>query len=94
MFVTVDHHIKDADKFFAAAERELSHLPPNLKLHLSTPSKDGKTAFCLWETDCLDNLRNWLEGVTGDVSDNVYHEIAEERAYGLPVAPAAETTSV
>ncbi len=88
MFVTVEHHISNADKFWAAAEKELSNLPYNLKLHLCTPSKDEKTAYCIWEADSVKSLKNWLEGISSDFSQNEYHEINEEMAIGLPKTSA------
>ena len=83
MFITVDHNISDADKFWSAAEKGLPNVPSNLKLHLCTPSKDGKTAYCFWEADSVESLKNWLEGATSDSSQNEYHEVNEEMAIGL-----------
>jgi hypothetical protein len=83
MFVTVEHHISDAEKFWNAAERELPKLSQNLKLHVCTPSKDGKTAYCIWEVDSVESLKDWMENTVGDVSQNEYHEVNEEMAMGL-----------
>ena len=89
MFVTVAHDISDSDRFWSAAERELPNLPPNLKLHLCTPSTDGKTAFCLWEVDSVESLRSWMEPTVGEFARNDYHAVADEKAIGLPTGAAA-----
>ncbi len=94
MYVTVSHAISDADRFWAAAERELPNLAPNLKLHLCTPITDGKTAFCLWEVDSVEALRNWMEPLLGEVSRNDYHVVDAEKAIGLPGgAKLSQTTA-
>lgn len=90
MFITVSHDIYDAERFWAAAEKELPNLPPNLKLHLCTPITDKKTAFCLWEVDSVESLKNWMEPLLGEVSRNNYHTVEADKAIGLP---GAETTS-
>ena len=84
MYIAVNNDISDADKFWAAAQQELSNLPPNLKLHQCIPVTGGKTAFCLWEVDSIEALREWMERVTEGMSRNEYYQVEMERAIGLP----------
>ena len=94
MFVTVAHDISDADKFWSTAERELPNLPPNLRLHLCTPTKDGRTAFCLWEVDSVESLKKWMEPAIGGFARNDYHEVVAEKAIGLPAGgPSAQSAT-
>jgi len=46
-------------------------------------------AFCLWDADAIDNLRNYLDPATAGVTENTYIEVDEESAVGLPEAAAA-----
>ena len=46
-------------------------------------------AVCLWEGDSIDAIREYVDSVTGDASENAYFEINSEYAFGLPESAAA-----
>ena len=85
MKVVVQHRITDPDKFFSMnAEEVASGGPPGVQGQQFFPSQDGSAAVCLWETDSVDTLRDYLDPATAGVSENTYFEIDTERAMGLP----------
>ena len=48
------------------------------------PSRDKNAVFCLWESNSIDELREYADGVMGDSSENSYFEVDAEIARGLP----------
>ena len=47
-------------------------------------SQDKSAAVCLWEADSVENLRNYMDGLTGDSAENTYFEVDGEMSMGLP----------
>jgi hypothetical protein len=84
MHVIAIHAISDPEKFWAAAA-ELE-LPQGTTLHSAIPNRDGSRAVCVWESDSLDTVRDFVESNAGDISDNEYYEVNEQNAMGLPGA--------
>jgi hypothetical protein len=85
MFVVVQHEIKDAKKFFGAAESVVGDSPKGLKTVQFFPSKDQKKAVCLWEAPSVDAVKDYLEDKIGSVSKNTYYAVDNKVAMGLPV---------
>jgi len=85
MFVVVQHEIKDAKKFFEAAESVVEGSPQGLKTVQFFPSKDQKMAVCLWEAPSVDVVKDYLEGKIGSSSKNTYYAVDSKVAMGLPV---------
>jgi hypothetical protein len=52
-------------------------------------SQDRSEAACLWEADSVENLRNYMDGLTGESAENTYFEVDEEISMGLPEAARA-----
>jgi hypothetical protein len=46
-------------------------------------------AVCLWEGDSVDAVRDYVDSLTGDSSQNTYFEVNTEYAMGLPEAASA-----
>ena len=84
MFVVIEHDIVDPERFREAAEAAIEHIPSNLKLHQGLPSTDGTRGVCLWEADTLEEVRSYLERITGKYSKNRYWSVEVDRAIGLP----------
>jgi hypothetical protein len=84
------HAISDPEKFWSAAA-DLD-LPQGTALHSAIPNQDGSRAVCIWESDSVGTVRDFVEGEVGDVSDNEYYEVNDKNAMGLPGASVAAGT--
>jgi len=90
MNVVVQHRITDSEKFSSMnAEEVAGGGPPGVQLRQFLPAQDGSMAFCVWDADSIDNLRNYLDPATAGVTENAYFEIDAESAVGLPETAAA-----
>ena len=90
MNVVVQHRITDSEKFSSInAEEVAGGGPPGVQLRQFLPAQDGSMAFCVWDADSIDNLRNYLDPATAGVTENAYFEIDAESAVGLPDTAAA-----
>lgn len=75
MYVLIEHRISDPDSFFGTAESALSQMPPTIKLHHTFPTTDGTRAFCVWEADTINDVRDFIEPAVGQFSRNEYFEV-------------------
>ena len=90
MQVVVQHRITDPEKFFSMDAEEVSGGgPPGVQGQQFYPSQDKTVAVCLWETDSIDAIRDYLDAATAGASENTYFEVDGERAMGLPETAAA-----
>jgi hypothetical protein len=55
------------------------------------PSRDFRTATCIWESDSIETVRELVDGALGDTSAQTYFEIATDQAVGVPQTAAAAT---
>ncbi|MBC5804965.1 MAG: hypothetical protein GIX02_05490 [Candidatus Eremiobacteraeota bacterium] len=90
MFVTVIHRINDPDQFESSAQSATPNIPSHLKLHQYLTGADRKTATCLWEAPSVEEIKKYLEPVSGQFSRNEYVQLNTEGSFGLP---AGTTTS-
>jgi len=79
MHVIVKHQIKDPKAFFS-----IGPPPAGVAGRQMLPSRDRKEAVCLFEAESIDAVRDWLEPLTRNVSNNTYFEVDAEYAMGLP----------
>ena len=90
MHVVIKHRIKDPEQFFSGdPEQVASGGPPGTQGRQFFVSQDKSEAVCLWETDSVDSLRDYMEELTGDSADNTYFEVDAEVSMGLPEAARA-----
>jgi hypothetical protein len=61
-----------------------SNAPPGILPRQFCPSKDLSAATCVWEADSVDAVRDYIDSMLGDSSDNTYFEINTEYALGVP----------
>lgn len=81
MLVQVRHVIGDSEAFWRIAAEGIAHTPDRLLLHqIASPSAGGDCA-CLWETDSVDRLRDFMESKVGHVSRNTYEDRTAERLF-------------
>jgi hypothetical protein len=86
MFVVAQHKISDPSGFANAVKKATPNIPSGLTLHQMMPSADGRSSVCLWEGESVDKIRQAVEAVVGQFSQNTYFEVASSGAVGLPGA--------
>ena len=84
MYAIAIHQISDPEKFWSLAQ-ELE-LPQGTALHTVAPNQDGTRAICVWETDSVDTVRDFVESAAGDISNNEFYAVNDQTAVGLPAA--------
>jgi hypothetical protein len=90
MQVVVQHRISDPETFFSADAQEVAeNAPSGVQARQFFPSQDRAAAVCLWEGDSIDAVRDYVDSVTGDSSQNTYFEVDTQVAMGLPEAASA-----
>lgn len=83
MYLVVHHEILDHEKFSDAVKECLDCIPEGIKIHKVLQNSDKTKACCLWESDKLSSLKIFLEGHTGDFSNNNYMIVDEENSIGI-----------
>jgi hypothetical protein len=83
MFVAIEHEIHDPARFQECAE-QVFPLPAGLHVHQFFPATDLSKAVCLYETESIDQLRDYLDRALGESSTQYYFPVAEDHAIGLP----------
>jgi hypothetical protein len=88
-YIVAIHEISDPERFWGAADP--SRVPPGIALHQSYPREGGTRAVCLWEADSVAVVRDLIEDVVGDASNNEFFEVDTTHAglRGLPTATTA-----
>ncbi len=79
MHVGVIHRISDPEAFEEAEQKALEGgLPEGFRLPVSAATRDHSTALCIWEGPSVDAVRDLVESVVGEYSENEYHEVELE----------------
>jgi hypothetical protein len=90
MQVVVQHRITDPERFFSSDAQEVAeNAPSGVQARQFFPSQDRSAAVCLWEGDSIDAVRDYVDSVTGDSSQNTYFEVDTQVAMGVPEAASA-----
>jgi len=84
MYVGAHHHISDADTFWSTVRDGAANLPDGLALHHCLPDPSGSEAFCLWEGDSVDAVRDFVDSAVGSVSRNEFFEAEAKEGVNLP----------
>ena len=85
MHVGVIHHIWDPERFEAAEQRALeAGLPEGISLPIHAATPDHTTGMCIWEGESVEAVRELVESVVGEYSENEYFEMA--KVEGLPAS--------
>ena len=92
MYVAVVHRINDPQAMLSRGEGlgDPSNAPPGVIPRQFCPSKDLSAATCVWEAGSVDAVRDHIDSVLGDSSDNTYFEINTEYSLGLPEPATAQ----
>ena len=88
MFIVVEHTITDQGVFFGIVPK-VAKAPSGLKALQFFPSMDKRQAVCLWEAESVDALKSYLEPLTAKSSRNIYFEVDNKNAIGLPTLASA-----
>jgi hypothetical protein len=82
VYVGVIHHISDPEGFEAAEQRALeAGLPEGISLPIHAATPDPTTGMCIWEGESVEAVRELVESVVGEYSENEYFELEVD---GLP----------
>jgi hypothetical protein len=77
--VGVIHRITDAEAFNKAEQEALeAGLPDEFRLPVHAAAPDHSTAICIWEGPSVDAVRDLVESVVGEHSQNEYYEVVLE----------------
>ena len=88
MFIVVEHAITDSDSFFGLVPK-VAEAPPGIKALQFFPSATKDKAVCLWDAKSVDDLKGFLEPLSGKSSRNTYYKVDATKAIGLPSLAAA-----
>lgn len=90
MHIVAIHQISNPETFWGAAEG--LNLPEGTTLHSAIPNEEGTRAVCVWESDSVDTVRDFVDGNVGHVSNNEFFAVNEQNAVGLPGTAATTAT--
>ncbi len=79
MHVGVIHRISDPEAFQQAEQAALdAGLPEGFRLPVHAETPDHTTALCIWEGPSVDAVRDLVESVVSEYSQNEYFEVELE----------------
>ena len=79
MHVGVIHRISDPAAFEQAEQKALEGgLPEEFSLPVRAATPDHSTAICIWQGPSVDAVRDLVESVVGEYSQNEYYEMELE----------------
>jgi hypothetical protein len=79
MHVGVIHRISDPEAFQQAEHAALdAGLPEGFRLPVHAETPDHTTALCIWEGPSVDAVRDLVESVVSEYSQNEYFEVELE----------------
>jgi mannose-1-phosphate guanylyltransferase len=84
MLVIAQHHISNPDAFWKSAKENTQQLPGSLKLHGVYPAKDMKTGTCIWESNSVQEVQQFVDKYTGKFAKNYCYEVNVKDSVGLP----------
>lgn len=84
MYVIAKHRIKDAERFLSLAQLAAEQAPLGVYGRQFCPSRDRTEAVCLWEADSVETVKNYLDLLAGEASENEYFQVSIEHAIGIP----------
>lgn len=85
MIIVVNHKIKDAAAFWAAAQASLPNLPEAgvQRIVQVMPNAENTECTCVWEAGSVAELDSYLRSKVGSSSIEAYHEVNTAAAMGL-----------
>ena len=93
MYVVVQHRFSDPQTAFSRGEKLIRNegAPAGVRGLQFYPSSDGSAATCLWESDSVEAIQEYVDSTLGDSSVNTCYEVDTQQAFaerplGLPAA--------
>jgi hypothetical protein len=83
MYVAVLHQFQDPQTAFARGEKLIMNegAPAGVRGLQFYPSTDGTVAACLWESDSVEAVQEYVDSTLGDSSVNSCFEVDAEQAF-------------
>ena len=76
MHVAVIHRVSDPEGFQQAEQQAMdAGLPEGFRLPVHAATPDHTTAICVWDGPSVDAVRDLVESVVGNYSENEYFEM-------------------
>lgn len=83
MYILVHHQINLPEEFLGIVKSD-TKFPEGFKVHAFLPAASHKTATCIWEAPNVNALENLIEPILKNSSINIYEQVDEGIAVGLP----------
>jgi hypothetical protein len=74
--------------FWSAVTEATPNLPEGLRIHHRLPASDGREAFCVWEGESVQGVRQAVEPAVGSLSRNEYFAVEAKEGANLPAGLA------
>ena len=83
MYVAVLHQFQDPPTAFARGEKLIMNegAPAGARGLQFYPATDGSRATCLWESDTVEAIQEYVDSTLGDSSKNACFEVDSEQAF-------------
>jgi hypothetical protein len=83
MYVVVLHQFQDPPAALARGEKLIMNegAPAGVRGLQFYPSRDGSQATCLWESDSVQAIQDYVDSTLGDSSINTCYEVGAEQAF-------------
>jgi hypothetical protein len=83
MYVIVIHHFQDPPTAFERGQKLVMNegAPPGVRGLQFYPATDGSTAACLWESDSVEAIQEYVDSTLDDSSVNTCFEVDGEQAF-------------
>jgi hypothetical protein len=83
MYVVVLHQFRDPPTAFARGQKLIMNegAPPGVRGLQFYPSADGSVVTCLWESDSVEMIQEYVDSTLGDSSANTCYEVDAEQAF-------------
>jgi hypothetical protein len=83
MYVVVLHQFQDPPTAFRRGERLVMNegAPAGVRGLEFYPAVDGSAATCLWESDSVEAVQDYVDSTLGDASVNTCWEVDAEKAF-------------
>jgi hypothetical protein len=95
MYVVVQHAIKDPEVAFSQGRKLMVNegAPQGTQVLQFLPSEDGTAVTCLWTSDSVASVQQYVDDVLGSSSENVCYPVDVEHAFadspkGFSLPPA------
>jgi hypothetical protein len=83
MYVAVLHQFQDPPTAFERGEKLIMNegAPAGARGLQFYPATDGSMATCLWESDSVQEIQDYVDSTLGDASINTCFEVDAEQAF-------------